>query len=122
MPDIETTAPAVFRGMLRDIIACRDYDEVCQILGLVPAGPDVDEVEHLQSHTRIEQFLPVAVEALTHADVAAEVLYHLTHLSECEQEPDERSQAMFTFVARTACTIVISHLLENGTLEIGEDS
>ncbi|MEU3979603.1 hypothetical protein AB0465_18070 [Streptomyces griseoviridis] len=122
MPDIETSAPAVFRGMLRDIVACRDFDEVCLMLGLVPAGPDVDEVEHIQSHQRIEQFMPVAYEALSHADVAANVLCRLTHLSGDGRDIDERSMAMFNFVSRTACTAVISHLLENGTLKIGEDS
>ncbi|MFD9815104.1 hypothetical protein [Streptomyces sp. NPDC059080] len=121
MPDIETEAPAIFRGMLRDVVACSDYDEVCQMLDLVPAGPEVDEVEHLQSHTRIEQFMPIAREALSHADVAAQVLYQLTRLGE-EEEGDERSRAMFHFVTRIACTAVICHLLQNGTLEIGDES
>ncbi|MGW1180114.1 hypothetical protein ACWD7Y_04260 [Streptomyces drozdowiczii] len=123
MPDIETSAPALFRGMLRDIVACSDYDEVCLLLGLVPAGPDVDEIEHLQSHSRIAQFIPVARQALDHADVAANVLCRLTHLNaDGEETTDERALAMFLFVARAASTAVISHLLESGTLEIGEDS
>ena len=122
MPDIESEAPAIFRQMLRDIVACSDFDEVCLLLGMVPAGPDVDEVEHLHSHTRIERFLAVAAETLSHADVAANVLYRLTHLSEAGQQIDERSKAMFHFVTRTACTAVIAHLLEKGTLEIGDVS
>lgn len=122
MPDIETTAPAIFRGMLRDIVACSDYDDVCLLLGLVPAGPEVDEVEHLASHYRIERFMPVAAEALNHADVAANVLCRLTRLSGDEREVDEDSLAMFNFVTRAACTAVISQLLESGALEIGDDS
>ncbi|MEU9050192.1 hypothetical protein AB0D37_07265 [Streptomyces sp. NPDC048384] len=122
MPDIETSAPALFRGMLRDIVACSDFDEVCLLLGLVPAGPDVDKVEHLHSHDRIERFLPVAAEALWHADVAANVLCRLTHLRDGGQDIDEHTKAMFLFVSRTASTAVIAHLLENGTLEIGDDS
>ncbi|MFJ3271034.1 hypothetical protein [Streptomyces sp. NPDC086776] len=122
MPDIETEAPVIFRGMLRDVVACSDFDDVCRLLELVPAGPDVDEIEHYQSHARIEEFMPVAVEALTHADVAADVLYRLTRLGEHEEGPDERAQAMFLFVTRTACTAVIAHLLQKGTLEIGEES
>lgn len=82
----------------------------------------MDEVEHIQSHRRIERFLPVAAEAISHADVAADVLRRLTHLSDGGQDIDERSKAMFLFVSRTACTAVIAHLLENGTLEIGDNS
>ncbi|MET7631730.1 hypothetical protein ABZS53_14940 [Streptomyces sp. NPDC005499] len=122
MPDIETEAPAIFRGMLRDVVACSDYAEVCRLLELVPAGPDVDEIEHYQSHVRIEEFLPVAQETLSHADVAANVLYRLTRLGEAAEEDDERARAMFLFVTRTACTAVIAHLLQNGTLEIGDES
>ncbi|MET9360352.1 hypothetical protein ABZX93_05535 [Streptomyces sp. NPDC006632] len=122
MPDIETEAPAIFRGMLRDVVACSDYAEVCRLLGLVPAGPDVDEIEHYQSHVRIEEFMPVAAEVLSHADVAASVLYRLTHMGECEEDGDERSRAMFHFVTRSACTAVISHLLQKGILEIGDES
>lgn len=122
MPDIEAEAPAIFRGMLRDVVACSDYDEVCQLLGLVPAGPDVDEIEHYQSHARIEKFMPVAEEALSHADVAARVLHRLTRMGECAENGDERSLAMFHFVTRTACTAVIAHLLQKGILEIGGES
>ncbi|WNI17592.1 hypothetical protein [Actinacidiphila sp. ITFR-21] len=120
MPDIEAEAPAIFRGMLRDVVACSDYAEVCRLLGLVPAGPDVDEIEHYQSHARIADFIPVAADALSHADVAANLLYRLTRMGEHEEDGDERSQTMFHFVTRTACTAVISHLLQKGILEIGD--
>ena len=120
MPDIETSeAPAVFRGMLRDIVACQDYAQVCRMLGLVPAGPDVDEIEHHQSHERIEEFGRVSKDALSHASVAAEVLFRLTHLGDVEaEEADEKGRAMFHLVSRTATAAVIAHLLENGTLGV----
>ncbi|NIY68025.1 hypothetical protein [Streptomyces malaysiensis] len=122
MPDLKTEAPAIFRGMLRDIIACPDYTDVCQILGLVPAGPEVDEAEHQQSHVRIEEFLPVAEDALVHADVLAEVLFQLTHMGECDTEDSADGRLMFRFVSRTAVSTVISHLLQKGALEIGDEA
>ncbi|MGW3860271.1 hypothetical protein ACWEDZ_02135 [Streptomyces sp. NPDC005047] len=126
MPDIETTAPALFRGMLRDVVACHDYHQVCRLLGLVPAGPDVDEIEHRQSHNRIEEFSQVGQEALAHADIAAEVLFRLMHINcedpedpeDDEDEDDERARAMYHLVSRTAVATVLAHLLENRTLGV----
>lgn len=118
MVPIETDeTPALFRGMLRDIVACSDYHEVCRLLGLVPAGPDVDEVEHRQSHCRLGEFHQVADEALSHADIAADVLYRLTHINQRGPE-DDRSRQMFQLVARTAVGTVLAHLLEKGHLGV----
>ncbi|MFC9505375.1 hypothetical protein [Streptomyces sp. NPDC057002] len=116
----ETSAPVLFRGMLRDIVACHDYHEVCRLLGLVPAGPDVEDIEHRQSHMRIDQFGEVADEALSHADVAAEVIYKLTHIFSDEEEDEDcaRARAMYHLVSRTAVATVVAHLLENGTLGV----
>lgn len=112
--------PALFRGMLRDIVACSDYQEVCRLLNLVPAGPDVDEIEHQQSHYRLGEFGQVSQEALVHADVAAEVLYKLMHLGkETPQDPDDdRSRQMFHLIARTSVSTVVAHLLEKGHLGV----
>lgn len=118
MPEIETEAPAIFRGMLRDLIACDSFDEISDAFGLVPAGPDVDRVEHAMSHARIEEFMPIAEDTLTHADVAADVLFQLTHME--EEDEDDDGLAMFHFISRTASCAVISHLLENGVLAVGE--
>jgi hypothetical protein len=118
MPDIETEAPALFRGMLRDIVACSDYAEVCRMMELVPAGPDVDQVEHYKSHMRLNEFSRVADSALVHADVAADVLYRLTRICDPDAEDDERSREMFHILARTALTTVLAHLMEKGTLEV----
>ncbi|MFH9731903.1 hypothetical protein [Streptomyces sp. NPDC017260] len=120
MAPIETAeAPALFRGMLRDIVACDDYAEVCRLLDLVPAGPDVDEIEHRQSHYRLEEFHQVSDEALSHADVAAEVLYRLTHINQCAPScEDDQQRQMFHLVSRTAVTTVVAHLLEKGHLGV----
>lgn len=120
MPTQIPEAPAILRGMLRDIVACSDYDEVCRKLGMVPAGPDVDRQEHLQSHMRIEELNRVADEVFAHADIAADVLYQLVRLNrECDhEEEDEAEAAMFAVVSRTAAATVITHLLENGTLGV----
>ena len=120
MPDIETEeVPALFRGMLRDIVACRDYHEVCRLMGLVPAGPDVDEIEHRQSHYRLSEFRQVSDEALAHADIAAQVLYRLVHIGDGPDAPaDERGQHMYQLVARTAVSTVVAHLLEKGHLGV----
>lgn len=120
MPTQTSEAPAILRGMLRDIIACDDYYTVCRLMGMVPAGPDVDEIEHYKSHERLERFDPVAEDAFTHADIAAELLYRLTHLG-CDGEDDEdenRERAMFTLVSRTAASTVIGYLLEKGILGV----
>ncbi|MFV0135466.1 hypothetical protein ACLGIH_19980 [Streptomyces sp. HMX87] len=112
-------APAILRGMLRDVVACSDYHTVCEMLGMVPAGPDVDEIEHYKSHMRIEAFNQVADEVFPHADIAADMLYRLVRLNrDDEDDEDDSEHAMFTVVSRTAVAIVIGHLLENGTLGV----
>lgn len=123
MPDTEISeAPAIFRGMLRDVVACSDYHEVCRMLGLVPAGPEVDQVEHYKSHMRIEEFNTVADEVFPHADIAADMLYRLVRLNrdgeDDEIDEDDSERAMFTVVSRTAVATVIGHLLEKGTLGV----
>ncbi|MFF8283367.1 hypothetical protein ACF06W_11660 [Streptomyces albus] len=121
MPEIETEVRTVFRAMLRDVVACSDYHEVCHLLGLVPASPDVDEVEHDQSHARIAGFMPVAAQTLLHADIASSVLYRLIQLDDSDEEDEPYARAVLDVIARTACSTVISHLLEQGTLEIGRN-
>lgn len=121
MPDIETEeAPALFRGMLRDIVACSDYNEVCRMLGLVPAGPDVDRIEHYQSHLRIEEFNRMAGDAFRHADVAAQVLYRLSRIHDDDDDGDahEMERQMFQAISRTAVATVVAHLLEKGRLGV----
>jgi hypothetical protein len=119
MSEIEITeGPAIFRGMLRDIVACDDYPEVCRKLGLVPAGPDVDSIEHYKSHERIDEFNKVADEAFPHAEIAADLLYRLVRLGNPEAVDDDCERVMFTVVSRTAVATVNSHLLEKGTLGV----
>lgn len=118
MPTQISEAPAIFRGMLRDVVACSDYDEVCRMLGMVPAGPDVDRIEHYQSHMRIEEFNKVADEVLPHADIAGDVLYRLVRLNRDEDDEDETERTMFAVLSRTAVATVIGHLLEKGTLGV----
>lgn len=123
MPDT-LEALAISRGMLRDIVACRDYHEVCRMLGLVPPGPDVDEVEHYKSHMRIEEFNKVAGDVFPHADIVAELLYRLLRLNregEEEEDEDDFERTVFTVVSRTAVATVIGHLLEKGTLGVRDD-
>lgn len=112
-------APAILRGMLRDVVACSDYHAVCEMLGMVPAGPDVDEIEHYKSHARIEAFNKVARDVFTHADIAAEMLYRLVRLNrDDEDDEDDSERAMFAVVSRTAVATVIGHLIEKGTLGV----
>ncbi|WP_274032493.1 hypothetical protein [Streptomyces sp. MMBL 11-1] len=119
MPDIELEeAPALFRGMLRDIVACSDYQEVCRKLGLVPASPDVDRIEHLLSHTRIEEFNRLATDAFRHADVAALVLYRLSRIHDEDDADSEVERQMFQAISRTAVATVVAHLLEKGRLGV----
>jgi hypothetical protein len=120
MPTQISEAPAILRGMLRDVVACSDYDTVCRMLGMVPAGPDVDRIEHYKSHERIEEFNRVADDVFAHADIAAELLYKLVRLNrdEDDDEEDDSEHAMFTVVSRTAVATVIGHLLEKGTLGV----
>lgn len=118
MADDDLDTPVVFRGMLRDVVRCSDYNEVCRMLGLVPSGPDVDYLEHYAKHERVHDFSYVGTTAIRYADVAAEVVYKLMHAGD-DKEPNPKAHAMFQFVSRTAVATVISHLIENGTLEIG---
>ncbi|WP_369042204.1 hypothetical protein [Streptomyces sp. Midd1] len=119
MPDTEISeAPAILRGMLRDVVACSEYDELCRRLGLVPAGPEVDRIEHYNSHMRIERFNEVAHEVFAHADIAAEMLCKLSRLTRDDDEDDDAERAMYSVVSRAAVATVIGHLLEKGTLGV----
>ena len=116
----EIEAPAIFREMLRDVVACRDYHEVCRMLGLVPAGPEVDAADHDKSHMRIEEFNRVARDVFPVADIAGDVLYRLVRLNrdDAPEDEDDTEHAMFTVLSRTAAATVIGHLLEKGTLGV----
>ncbi|MEV7902197.1 hypothetical protein [Streptomyces anulatus] len=120
MYDTETNeVPALFRGMLRDIVACRDYREVCRKLGLVPASPDVDRREHYQSHARMEGFDVMADDVFLHADVAGQVLYRLSRVHQADDDGDhEIERQVFQAISRTAVATVIAHLLEQGRLGV----
>lgn len=113
-------APVVFRGMLRDIVACDDFSDACRMLGLIPSSPDVDEVEHLQSHQRLELFGDVADEALAHAEIAGDVLYRVICAHHDCAGHSEQAKAMYQFICRTAVATVTAHLLEDGTLAVGD--
>ncbi|MFE5853233.1 hypothetical protein ACFQ61_08425 [Streptomyces sp. NPDC056500] len=121
----KTEMQGVFRGMLRDVVECSEFASVCRQLGLVPAGPDVDEIEHYQSHIRLQGFSSVAAETISHADIAAEVILQLTRMDahgDQDDEESERTRLSYTLITRTACTAVISHLLHQGILRIGDSS
>ena len=121
MPDTQISeAPAIFRGMLRDVVACSDFDEVCRLLGLVPASPEVDRIEHYQSHMRIEKLNQVADEVFARTDIAADMLVRLTRLNRevDDDEDDEDERAMYAVISRTAVGAVLGHLLDQGILEV----
>ena len=120
MPTQLSEAPAILRGMLRDVVPCRDYRAVCEALDMVPAGPDVDEIEHYKSHMRIKEFNEVANEVFAHAEIAAELLYKLDRLNHDvdDEDEDDAERHMISIVSRTAAAVVIGHLIEKGTLGV----
>lgn len=110
--------PAIFRGMLRDVVHCSEYEQTCKRMGMVPASPEVDHLEHRNSHARIRDYAEIEDGANTYADLAAEVVLHLAYNEDDEAFEDIRDT--YHHLARIVSAEVVSHLLEDGTLQIAD--
>lgn len=107
----------IARRMLRDIVECADHDAVSRALGFIPAGPEVEESEHMASHERLEVTAPLTNQIFAAADIASEVLLKLGTLSwpsPPTQEEREQTRAM----CRATAMAVITHLVDTHHLEV----
>lgn len=112
---------AVSASMLRDIVACRDYPAFCAALALVPPGPDVEALEHRQSHRRLARVEPIAERLAVLGSLAGDVMYAVGRVSSpgCgnEDEDAERRRSCRAF-AHAVSVVVISSLADSGHLEV----
>lgn len=107
----------VARRMLRDIVECSEYDSISRALGFVPAGPEVEDSEHMASHERLEATAPLVDQIFDAADIAGEVLLRLGTLS-WPLPPSEEDREQTQRLCRTTCMAVITHLVDMRFLEV----
>lgn len=136
---IPTSTPWEFRATLRDLAPCSSFDTLSRAVGLLPAGPDVEEREHKASHRRMEALRPLSDEIMRHAHTAADVVYVILQKQaadadeseedcdcegDCEDEEQvEDCEAILAgrVLAGAACHAVIAQLVDKGLLVLDWD-
>lgn len=99
------------REILRDMVDCKDFHELAERLGFVPASGEVEEMEHRESHLRCDALAPVMHDLLMAASVAGALL---TDLAEGTPEACESTMG----AAHRVALAVVAHLVDRGLLEV----
>lgn len=112
------------RKMVWDILPCDEVEELFPALGLMPSGEDVADMEHEESHERLEAVKPLSDFIEVYAAVAADVMTKAFVASVAEDIPPAH-EAIFReqnqMLLSAGVIAVIAQLLDTGKLQYGED-
>lgn len=113
-PDMEDNVIA--RNMLRDILPCDEFDAMSRQIGFIPSSPEVNHVEHVQSHLRCEALEPVG--GLI-GRLASNAGHLAAAMAGCTNSPfAEEAVAAYVNMANFASFAVISQLVDLGYLKV----
>lgn len=114
-------SPLIKRRMVWDVLPCTEAAGFISRVGLVPGSDGGDEMEHRQSHSRINQLLPIVRAVDDFSRLAGEVAGRAI-LENQGIEIDSQSEGeinKYTTAVMASCRTVIANLIENGVLHIG---
>lgn len=104
------------RSILRDLTNCSDFGHFSDALGFVPASPEVDYAEHVQSHMRCQALEPIShlIEKLgtSAGNVIAAVAEHTGG------DMPDGAHEVYANVSHVASYAVIAQLVDYGLLEV----
>lgn len=122
--DETDTVPVLVRKMVWDILPCDEVEELMPALGLIAAGEDVAEMEHEESHDRLELLKPVINEVEIYTTIAADI-YSNALVESVSEEVPAAHKAMLTeqnfMILRGGVIAVLAQLLDTGKLKYGDD-
>lgn len=104
----------VYRSMVRNLVACAEFEQWCQTLNLVPASEEVDEWEHRQSHSRINAVQSIQTEMAEVAALAGLVAHGLFD-GACE---DGSHSELYQHIAVAAVQAAVIRLVDQGKLKV----
>lgn len=121
MEEINFT-PVWVRRLLWDLIPHALVEEHIAHMGLLPASEDGHEMEHQESHKRLERLAPIAQILTETTRLAGGVLGRAILEEKGIQDTKVREDAMvaYTSAVHAGTVAVMSTLLDEGLIEITE--
>ena len=118
------TVPLLVRKMVWDILPCEEVDMLFPVLGLTSSSDDVAEMEHEESHDRLDLVRPVINDVEIYAAVAANIYSNALIESVSEKvSPAHRAilDEQNLMLVRGGVIAVLAQLLDTGKLKYGDD-
>lgn len=119
-------AVKLLRELTWDIVPCGQVRDFMPSLGLTPASDDVNEMEHQESHVRLDRLLPIAEVIDDQCHGAAHVItaVMLRQDLECELDPEIEKHMLNQneSVLYSGTIAIISNLIDSGVLVLGKGS
>jgi len=119
--------PLLMRRIAWDIIPCEEVADLFPKLGLVPASDEVFDMEHDESHRRIDLCGPL----VNYIEVFAEITNQVIKAYMLRETEDEASGITAAYVEllvqqnlsvmRRGIYATLAQLLDTGVIVIGED-
>lgn len=109
------------RRLAWDILPCPTVPKYIKLLGMVPGSDGGDELEHVQSHHRINRLAPIVQDVDAYSQLAGEVAGRAILENqgiEIEAQSEEQIQHYSALVTGST-RAVIANLIDNGVLHIG---
>lgn len=111
------------RKLAWDIIPCPNVRDFMPLLGLVPGSDDVNEMEHAESHRRLDRLAPLVdvIEDQCHAaaHVVTACMLRLD-IDDAEEGVEEQVVVQNASVLHAGMVAILAQLLDDGTLVIGK--
>lgn len=118
-PEVQDESHLIaYRDMVRDLVVCRDFNEWCNILGLTPSSPDVDDREHRESHLRLQAVQTIAPDVAQVSALAGNVVHNL-FTAYCEDSERAREDfPLYMAIATQVAHACVVYLVDKGKLKI----
>lgn len=118
------TVPVLVRKMVWDILPCDEVEELMPALGLIAAGEDVADMEHEESHDRLDLCHPLINEIEIYSTVAADIMTK-AFIEAVADDVSSAHEAIFQeqnlMLLRGGVIAVLAQLLDTGKLKYGDD-
>ncbi len=114
--------PLMLRKYAWDIIPCDAVSAFLPVVGLIPSSAEGAQVEHADSHQRLDKQLPVQPLIAIHAAFAARVTAAFAlrmDINEYEDGLVEGVTKQFAETIHVGATTMIAQLIEDGYLQLG---
>ncbi len=119
--ELVNSLPLLKRRLIWDIIPCDKVPEYLPTFGLVPASQDVSEMEHKESHRRIDGIAPI-IQALDLLSCEAGMVAKEGILLSQGRDVTSRDREILraqSVIDIAVVRSVVANLLESGLIHLG---